>query len=141
MKRLRRFGRLLTSKRLEVLQLFAEAAEQYTDRQSFRLREGYVPVIKHDISKRQWREANKDLQRIYSLRHSRRKAGKDVPSIQRVKVEIFWDGDGWYYAKPNDSERLGGPFEKLHESWKSADKKHLEVMTVSTTRGQRSYRS
>ncbi len=132
----------MTKTGLEVLQLFAEVAEEYSDAQTYRLREGYVPVVKHDISKREWREANKDLQRLYVSRSYYKRVGKPekMPAIAIVKVEIFWDGDGWYYAKPSDSERLGGPFDKLHAAWKHADKKRLEVSTVSTTRGNRSYR-
>lgn len=127
---------------LEILELFAEASEQYRDRQIYKAREGYVPIVKHDLSKRQWRADNKDLQRIYTMRHYYKRRGlvNKMPPIQTVKVEIFWDGDGFYYAKPLCSERLGGPFDALHKAWKSADKQHFEVIAVLTTRGQRSYR-
>jgi hypothetical protein len=57
------------------------------------------------------------------------------------EVELFWDGDGYYYANPGDSERLGGPFIKLHEAWKAADSEGLEVTRVDRTRGHRSYRN
>lgn len=124
---------------LEILEEFAELSEQYRDRQIYKAREGYVPIVKHDIAKRQWRNDNKALQRIYARRYYCRKIGKSVPPIEVIQVELFWDGDGWYYAKPKDSERLGGPFKKLHEAWKSADKKKFEVNQVSTTRGQRTY--
>lgn len=132
----------MTNLGLEILELFAEVSEQYRDRQIYKAREGYVPVVKHDLSKRQWRADNRDLQRIYTMRSYYRKRGREsqMPPIQTIKVEIFWDGDGWYYAKPVCSERLGGPFDSLHKAWKSADKQHLEVTGVSTTRGQRSYR-
>ena len=63
-----------------------------------------------------------------------------------IEVELFWDGDGWYYdyetrpgAKPN-SDRLGGPFELIHDAWKQADGEGLRVMRVNTTRGNRGYR-
>jgi len=125
---------------LEVLEIFVESAEAYSDRQTFKLREGYVPVIKHDIAKRDWREKNKDKQRLYVARNTAKKKGKPIPPLERSKVEIFWDGDGWYFAQPKNSERLGGPFQALHEAWKQADLNHLEVMTVCTTRGDRSYR-
>lgn len=55
-------------------------------------------------------------------------------------MEIFWDGDGYYYANEGSSDRLGGPFLKLHDAWKQADDEGLEVVKVSGTRGQRSYR-
>lgn len=55
-------------------------------------------------------------------------------------VEIFWDGDGFYFANPGDSERLGGPHNKLHDAWKEADGMGLEVVRVDRTRGHRTYR-
>lgn len=58
-----------------------------------------------------------------------------------LEVELFWDGDGYYYANPGDSERLGGPFTKLHAAWKSADSEGLEVVRVDRTRGHRAYRN
>jgi hypothetical protein len=57
-----------------------------------------------------------------------------------ITVEIFWDGDGYYYANVGSSERLGGPFEKLHAAWKQADSEGLEVIRYSNTRGNRTYR-
>jgi len=127
----------MTKTGLEVLELFAEVSEQYTDAQTYRLREGYVPIVKHDICKRQWREANKELQLLYSRRHYARKVGKPLPPIQLVKVEIFWEGQSFWYAKPHDSERIGGPFETLHKAWKHADRAKIEVIGVTTTRGNR----
>lgn len=58
-----------------------------------------------------------------------------------LEVELFWDGDGYYYANPGDSERLGGPFPTLHTAWKSADSEGLEVVRVDRTRGHRAYRN
>lgn len=57
-----------------------------------------------------------------------------------LTVEIFWDGDGYYFSHPNESDRLGGPFSNLHKAWKEVDSMNLEVVRVNTTRGQRSYR-
>jgi hypothetical protein len=57
-----------------------------------------------------------------------------------IEVEMFWDGDGYYYANVDSSERLGGPIVKLHEAWKQADSEGLEVVRFRATRGQRSYR-
>ena len=57
-----------------------------------------------------------------------------------IEVELFWDGDGWYYANPNNSERLGGPLELIHDAWKQADNEGLRVIRVNTTRGNRGYR-
>lgn len=125
------------NKKLEVLQLFAEVAEQYTDAQTYRLREGYVPVIKHDIAKREWRAANKELQRIYDRRYYARKTGKPLPPIKVTYVEIYWDGQAFYYAKPNDPEKLGGPFETAHKAWKHADKKKFIVVDLLKSKGSR----
>jgi hypothetical protein len=58
-----------------------------------------------------------------------------------LEVELFWDGDGYYYANLDDSERLGGPFPKMHAAWKSADNEGLEVVRFSGTRGRRAYRN
>jgi hypothetical protein len=58
-----------------------------------------------------------------------------------IEVEIFWDGDGYYYANAGSSDRLGGPFHKLHEAWKQADAEGLEVIHYKGTRGLRSYRA
>lgn len=57
-----------------------------------------------------------------------------------IEVELFWDGDGWYYANKNNSERLGGPLELIHDAWKQADTEGLRVIRVATTRGNRGYR-
>lgn len=57
-----------------------------------------------------------------------------------IEVEIFWDGDGLYYANPKSSERLGGPFQLLHDAWKQADSEGLRVIRVNGTRGNRGYR-
>lgn len=57
-----------------------------------------------------------------------------------IEVEIFWDGDGYYYANVGSSDRLGGPFITLHDAWKWADDEGLVVVRCSGTRGQRSYR-
>jgi len=130
----------MTSRQIEILELFSEIANDYADRQVYRLRDGYIPTIKHDIAKRAWREANKAKQRLYVARNYARKTGKPLPPLVRVKAELFWDGDGWYIAKPASSERLGGPFVSLHEAWKTADSNTLEVTQVNTTRGQRTYR-
>ena len=127
----------MTKTGLEVLELFAEVSERYTDAQTFRLREGYVPVIKHDISKREWREANKELQKLYSRRNYARKVGKPLPPLKLVKVEIFWEGQSFWYAEPHNSTRLGGPFETMHKAWKHADRAKVEVVAVSMTRGNR----
>lgn len=119
---------------LEVLELFAEAQspETYIGKDYSRVR--------HDRAKREWRMKNKEKQRLYSAKHYAKKTGKPMPPMMRSKVELFWDGDGWYIAKPKDSELLGGPFTALHEAWKQADLNYLEVMQVCTTRGDRSYR-
>jgi hypothetical protein len=130
----------MTSRQIEILEIFSEVANDYADRQVFKMREGYVPVVKHDIAKRAWREANLAKQRVYVARSKARKNGKPLPPLVREKAELFWDGDGWYIAKPRQSERLGGPFTALHEAWKQADLNKLEVVSVSTTRGERSYR-
>lgn len=58
-----------------------------------------------------------------------------------LEVELFWDGDGYYYANVGESERLGGPFDKMHAAWKDADNSGLEVIRFSGTRGQRLYRN
>lgn len=57
-----------------------------------------------------------------------------------IEVEIFWDGNGWYFAHPGDSERLGGPHPKIHACWKQADSEGYEVIEVKKTRGLRAYR-
>lgn len=57
-----------------------------------------------------------------------------------IEVELFWDGDGYYYANVGSSDRLGGPITKLHEAWKQADGEGLEVVGYRGTRGLRSYR-
>jgi len=57
-----------------------------------------------------------------------------------IEVELFWDGDGYYYANPNSSERLGGPIELIHDAWKQADTEGLRVIRVRGKRGNRSYR-
>ncbi len=57
-----------------------------------------------------------------------------------IEVDLFWDGDGWYYANQNSSDRLGGPFELIHDAWKQADIEGLRVIRVNTTRGNRGYR-
>ena len=57
-----------------------------------------------------------------------------------IEVELFWDGDGYYYANIGSSDRLGGPFIKMHDAWKQADTEGLEVVRFSNTRGNRSYR-
>ena len=57
-----------------------------------------------------------------------------------IEVEIFWDGDGWYFAHKNDSERLGGPHPRIHPCWKQADDEGYEVVEVSRTRALRTYR-
>ena len=57
-----------------------------------------------------------------------------------IEVELFWDGDGYYYAHANSSERLGGPIELIHDAWKQADAEGLRVIRVRGTRGNRSYR-
>lgn len=59
---------------------------------------------------------------------------------QLIEVELFWDGNGYYYAHVNDSERLGGPFDLIHDAWKQADTEGLRVVRVRTTRGNRGYR-
>jgi|WetSurMetagenome_2_1015567.scaffolds.fasta_scaffold41798_8 hypothetical protein len=58
-----------------------------------------------------------------------------------LEVELFWDGDGYYYANLEDSDRLGGPFDKMHAAWKDADNAGLEVVRFSGTRGRRLYRN
>lgn len=130
----------MTSRQIEILELFAEVANDYADRQVYRMREGFIPVVKHDISKRAWALSNKTKKSIYDARNYARKTGKPLPPLERVKVELFWDGNGWYVARPLSSERLGGPFDALHDAWKTADTNQLEVVTVNVTRGQRSYR-
>lgn len=57
-----------------------------------------------------------------------------------IEVELFWDGNGWYYANDKSSERLGGPFELIHDAWKQADTEGLRVLRVNGTRGSRGYR-
>lgn len=59
---------------------------------------------------------------------------------QLIEVELFWDGDGWYYANQNNSERLGGPHILIHDAWKEADSQGLRVIRVLQTRGLRGYR-
>jgi hypothetical protein len=131
----------MTKTGLEVLELFAEAASLGVER--FR---GYLfkrvstkELIRHDAAHRlkykaEWNRSPEAMAR------SRARA-----AIQRAKkaamlIEIFWDGNGWYFARPNNSERLGGPYEKLHEAWKQVDAQGLEVVSVSKTRANRTYR-
>ena len=69
-----------------ILEIFAELSERYVDRQVFKMREGYVPIIKHDIAKRQWREKNKERQQLYASRHyidkqQRRERNKDLQRL------------------------------------------------------------
>jgi len=59
---------------------------------------------------------------------------------QLIEVELFWDGDGYYYANQNSSDRLGGPFILIHDAWKQADTEGLRVIRVRGTRGNRGYR-
>lgn len=125
-----------------VLELFAEIAEQYTEVRARNMTVGYVPVITQDRAKRRWAEENKDLQRLYDRRYYYLKRGRpeEMPPIRNAtRVEIFFDGNGYYYAKPNDSERLGGPFDTIHKAWKHADKNRNEVIAVTKTPGIRSH--
>lgn len=59
---------------------------------------------------------------------------------QLIEVEMFWDGNGWYYANQGSSERLGGPIPLIHDAWKQADSEGLRVIRVNGTRGNRGYR-
>jgi hypothetical protein len=119
-----------------------EVLEEFSEVQGTSLKDltqGYGPAIAHDRAKRRWREENKDLQRAYTARHYARKHGKPLPPITRglVKVEIFWEGQSFWYAKPQSSIRLGGPFSTMHEAWRHANKNRREVMEVLKTRGNR----
>ncbi len=67
----------------------------------------------------------------------KRRPGRSQPDLHRQQVEIFWEGSFFYYAKPRDSKRLGGPFDTMHQAFKHADKSKLEVIEVSKTRGNR----
>lgn len=58
-----------------------------------------------------------------------------------IEVEIFWDGDGWYFALKDDSERLGGPHSRIHACWEQAHNEGYEVVEVNRTRAMRSYRN
>lgn len=57
-----------------------------------------------------------------------------------IEVELFWDGDGYYYANIGSSDRLGGPIIKLHDAWKQADSEGFEVVAYRNTRGLRHYK-
>lgn len=57
-----------------------------------------------------------------------------------IEVELFWDGDGWYYANEKSSDRLGGPHALIHDAWEEAHNAGLRVIRVNTTRGNRGYR-
>jgi len=63
-----------------------------------------------------------------------------VSRSELIEVELFWDGDGWYFAHKDSSERLGGPHSRVHNCWKQADAEGYEVVEVKRTRGIRSYR-
>jgi hypothetical protein len=57
-----------------------------------------------------------------------------------IDVEIFWDGDGWYFAHPGQTERLGGPHIIMHSAWKQADEEGYQVVRAQLSRGKRDYR-
>lgn len=59
-----------------------------------------------------------------------------------IEVEIFWEGDGWYfdYLNNDSSSRLGGPHIRMHDAWKQADEEGFMVVRANRTRGVRNYR-
>ncbi len=132
---------------LEVLELFASAQESWRDSPAYRRNqlyalEGLVKLARFDApptpeQKKRWRDANKELQKLYSRRNYARKVGKPLPPIKLTQVEIFWEGQSFWYAERNSDTRLGGPFETMHKAFKHADKAKIEVIDVLKTRGNR----
>jgi hypothetical protein len=129
---------------LEVLEVFAEAQSSWRDSPGYRKYSllglrimGAYENPPTPEQKKRWRDANKDLQAVYARRSYARKNGLPVPPIKLVKVEIFWEGQSFWYAEPNCDQRLGGPFETMHKAWKHADKAKIEVIDFTKTRGNR----
>lgn len=135
---------MVTKTGLEVLELFVEAASLGTERVKavagfcFKKLSTNRPQVHDAEHRRQWKaEWNR---RPEVMARSKARAAIQRAKKAAMQVEIFWDGDGFYYANLNSSERLGGPFEKIHSAWKHADSRGLEVVGVATTRKNRTYR-
>lgn len=132
---------------LDVLELFAFAQQDWRDSPAHRRNrhyadDGLMRVARFDApptpeQKKRWRDANKELQKLYSRRNYARKVGKPLPPIKLVKVEIFWEGQHFWLAEPGSSVRLGGGFETMHKAWKYADRAKYEVVDYHKTRGNR----
>lgn len=127
-----------------MLELFAEAA--YLGRERIKSAAGYCikqlsinkPKVHNAEHRKKWRaEWNRKPE---VMARSKARAAIQRARKAAMQVEIFWDGNGFYYANLNNSERLGGPFEKIHDAWREADSKGLEVVGVATTRKNRTYR-
>lgn len=54
--------------------------------------------------------------------------------IQGTPAKLFWDANGWYYRNLTNGRRTG-PFDKIHETWKSADNNGYEIVDFQRTRG------
>lgn len=134
----------MTKTGLEVLEVFAEAQSNWRDSPGhrkasllgLRIMSAYENPPTPEQKKR-WRDANKDLQKVYARRNYARRMGRPLPPIKVVKVEIFWEGQNFWYAESNSDIRLGGPFETMHKAWKHADKAKIEVIDFMKTRGNR----
>lgn len=56
------------------------------------------------------------------------------PSLSR-EVEVFWDGDGFYFRLKGDNSHWFGPHEKIHDACSSAIVMGFTITDVRTTRG------
>lgn len=114
---------------------------EYREVQLRELRIGYSRTVADAAAKKRWADDNKDLQRIYVMRSYYKRKGEleRMPRItkQTVRVEIFWDGQGYWFSEPNRNERLGGPYETVHKAWKAADKAGYEVIDLLRSKGLR----
>lgn len=95
------------------------------------------PRVKDAEHRQQWKAAWNRKPEV--MARSRARAAIQRAKKALMQVEIFWDGVGWFYARRNDSERLGGPFDTLHQAWTDLNSKGLEVVEVTRTRKTRSY--
>lgn len=130
----------MTKTGLEVLELFVEAASLGAERfkgYCFKRLSTNKPKLHDAQHRKQWKQEWNRKPEVMARQRAR-------AAVQRAKkaamsVDIFWDGVGWFFARPNDSERLGGPFDKLHDAWREADSRGLEVVDVARTRKTRTY--
>ncbi len=51
------------------------------------------------------------------------------------RAALFWSGFGYGVAALDTQTEIAGPFETLHEAFKEADRRGMQVVTVQTSRG------